>query len=99
MEKRGPVCTSATYIVGRQKVTGSCRFTFDLKLPELFVGKELYPEILHARITKLDTSAAEAIPGARASIEEREKQRSHSSEHPKIESVVSGICQIMVQYG
>jgi hypothetical protein len=98
MEKRGPACTSATYIVGRKK-TGSCRFTFDLKLPELFVGKELYPEILYARITKLDTSAAEAIPGVRARIEEREKKRSHSSEHPKTDSVVSGICQKLVQYG
>jgi CO/xanthine dehydrogenase Mo-binding subunit len=68
MEKRGPVGASTTYIEGRKKVTGNCWYTFDLKLPDMLVGKALYPDYPHARITKLDTSAAEAIPGVKAVV-------------------------------
>ncbi|NQS91779.1 MAG: xanthine dehydrogenase family protein, partial [Chloroflexi bacterium] len=50
------------------KVTGSCEFTSDINLPGMLVTRALYPEIPRARIKKLDTSAAEALPGVGAVV-------------------------------
>lgn len=72
MEKHGPVGSRATYIEGRSKVMGNCRYTFDLKLPDMLVGKVLYPDYPHARIKKLDISAAEAMPGVKAVVTHRD---------------------------
>lgn len=51
-----------------QKVTGACEFTSDIQLPGMLIAKALYPEYPRARIKKLDTSAAEAIPGVVAIV-------------------------------
>ncbi len=50
----------------RGKVTGEAVYTDDLKLPGMLVGKVLRSPVAHARIVRLDTSRAEAIPGVRA---------------------------------
>ena len=52
----------------RQKVTGSAKYTVDLKLPGMLYGKILRSEHHHARILHIDTSAALNLPGVRAVI-------------------------------
>ncbi len=54
------------------KTTGKCQFTSDLELPGMLVGKALYAAYPHARITKLDTTKAEQIPGVMAVVTHRD---------------------------
>ena len=51
---------------GPDKVTGSGRYTADLTLTGMLAAKFRYADIAHARITKLDVTAARAIPGVMA---------------------------------
>jgi xanthine dehydrogenase YagR molybdenum-binding subunit len=51
---------------GRAKVTGATRYTVDLKLPGLLVGRILRSPWAHARIRSVDVSAARQLPGVRA---------------------------------
>ncbi|MDQ3656312.1 MAG: xanthine dehydrogenase family protein molybdopterin-binding subunit [Chloroflexota bacterium] len=51
---------------GREKVTGRAQYTYDVRQPRqcyALVLRSLHP---HARITDIDTSAAEALPGVHA---------------------------------
>lgn len=48
------------------KVTGRATYINDLKLPGMLYGKILYSTCAHARITRIDTSKAEGLPGVRA---------------------------------
>ena len=48
---------------GPDKVTGSGRFAADLTLTGMLTAKFLYAGVSHARITKLDVSAARQLPG------------------------------------
>ena len=48
---------------GRAKVTGQTRFADDIVLPRMLHGKLLRSPHPHARITRIDTSKAEALPG------------------------------------
>ena len=48
---------------GPAKVTGSGRYAADMTMTGQLVAKFKYAEISHARITRLDVSAARAIPG------------------------------------
>ena len=52
-----------TYVEGRNKVSGKAKYTIDLELPGMLVGKFLYSEYPRAKVLRIDTSAAEAIPG------------------------------------
>jgi CO/xanthine dehydrogenase Mo-binding subunit len=51
---------------GPDKVTGRTRYLHDLELPRLLHGKILRTSVPHARIVRLDTSRARALPGVRA---------------------------------
>ena len=53
---------------GPDKVTGSGRYTADLTLTGCLTAKFRYAEVSHARITRLDVSAARAMPGVFAVI-------------------------------
>ena len=48
---------------GPDKVSGSGRYVADLTLTGMLTAKFLYPGVSHARITKLDVTAARAVPG------------------------------------
>jgi 4-hydroxybenzoyl-CoA reductase alpha subunit len=48
---------------GRAKVTGQTRFADDIVLPRMLHGKLLRSPHPHARIVRIDTSRAEALPG------------------------------------
>jgi len=50
------------------KATGRAQYIQDLKLPGMLYGKILYSKFPHARIAKIDTSKAKALPGVRAVI-------------------------------
>jgi len=53
---------------GPDKVTGSGRYTADMTLTGQLIAKFRYAEVSHARITKLDVTAAKEIPGVFAVI-------------------------------
>jgi xanthine dehydrogenase molybdenum-binding subunit len=51
---------------GPDKVTGRTCYLHDLELPRLLHGKILRTPVPHARIVRVDTSRARALPGVRA---------------------------------
>ena len=51
---------------GPDKVTGSGRYTADMTLTGQLVAKFRYADVAHARVTKIDVSAAKAVPGVLA---------------------------------
>lgn len=57
------VGTAAPRVDALSKVTGQALFPGDLHLPGMLHMKILFAERPHARITRLDTTAAEAYPG------------------------------------
>ena len=48
---------------GPDKVTGSGRYAADINLTGQLVAKFKYAGVSHARITRLDVSAARSMPG------------------------------------
>lgn len=55
-------------IDSRAKVMGKAKFTADVKLPGMLVGKIKRSPYAHARIIHIDTSKAEALPGVKAVV-------------------------------
>jgi CO/xanthine dehydrogenase Mo-binding subunit len=53
---------------GEDKVTGRQRYTADVLLPGTLWGKALRSPLPHARIVRIDTSAARALPGVHAGL-------------------------------
>ena len=49
-----------------EKATGKTRYINDMVLPQMLIGKVLFAGRPHARIVRIDTSAAEALPGVHA---------------------------------
>ena len=47
----------------KQKVTGTLKYAVDFSLPGMVHGKILRSTQPHARITRIDTTRAEALPG------------------------------------
>ena len=53
---------------GKEKVTGTGRYTADLVLAGQLVAKFRYADHAHARITRIDTTKARALPGVLAVV-------------------------------
>ncbi len=53
---------------GVEKITGRSRFGSDVRLPGTLVAKVLRSRYAHARINRIDTSRAKALPGVAAVI-------------------------------
>lgn len=51
---------------GAAKVTGRARYTADIQLPGMLYAKFANASVPHAKITSVDTSAAEKYPGVKA---------------------------------
>ena len=51
---------------GEDKLTGAARYAADLQLPGMATGKLLRPPYAHARIQRINTSEAKAMPGVLA---------------------------------
>jgi carbon-monoxide dehydrogenase large subunit len=58
----------APRIDGVEKVTGAARYAADISLPGTVWGKTLHSPYSHARIVRIDTSAAKQVPGVHAVI-------------------------------
>src|SRR5213594_5235986 len=65
---RGYVGTRTIRPDGLDKVTGRARFGADSNLPGQLIGRVLRSPHPHARIVKIDTAKAEALPGVKAVI-------------------------------
>jgi CO/xanthine dehydrogenase Mo-binding subunit len=53
---------------GEEKATGQARYAADVSLPGTLWGKSLHSPYAHARIVRIDTSAATQVPGVHAVI-------------------------------
>jgi CO/xanthine dehydrogenase Mo-binding subunit len=53
-------------VEGPAKVTGTATYSADIRLPGMIWGKALRSPLPHARIVRIDTSAAERLPGVLA---------------------------------
>src|SRR5919108_1053349 len=53
-------------VEGPEKVTGRARYAYDVRLPGLLYAKVLRSPHPHARIRRIETSRAAALPGVRA---------------------------------
>ena len=53
---------------GIDKVTGRARFGADIVAPGMLTGRILRSPHAHARIKRIDTSKAEALPGVKAVV-------------------------------
>jgi xanthine dehydrogenase YagR molybdenum-binding subunit len=51
---------------GPAKTSGKAKYTYDVNLPGMLYGKILRSPYAHAKITALDTTAAERMPGVKA---------------------------------
>ncbi len=59
-------------VEGPQKVRGETRYTADILLPGMLWGKALRSPLPHARILRIDTTKAAALPGVRAILTARD---------------------------
>src|SRR5512141_1175972 len=48
------------------KATGKTRYINDMVLPQMLIGKVLFAGRPHARIVRIDTAAAQSLPGVHA---------------------------------
>jgi putative selenate reductase molybdopterin-binding subunit len=55
-----------------EKVTGRAPYANDVQLPGMLYGAVLRSSLAHARITRLDVSAARALPGVAAALTQRD---------------------------
>ncbi len=62
------VGTARARLEGREKVTGTATYTYDVRMPRQCYAKVLRSPHPHARVVRVDTSAAEALPGVHAAI-------------------------------
>ena len=66
------VGTNYNRIDGEDKVTGRARYTADIQMPGMLIGKFVRSPYAHARILNVDTSEAEKLPGVKAVITGRD---------------------------
>lgn len=55
-----------SYAPSKEKVSGRARYAYDIRLPGLLYARVLRSPLPHARIRRIDTSRAAALPGVRA---------------------------------
>ena len=53
-------------IDGPEKSSGSAKYTYDMNPPGLLIGKIYRSPYAHAKITAIDTSEAEKLPGVKS---------------------------------
>ncbi len=68
MKEYSVVGKPLTRVDGRVKVTGQAQYAGDITLPNMLHGKILRSPYPHAKIIKIDTSKAEALPGVKVVI-------------------------------
>ncbi len=68
MPEHTVIGTSLAKVDGPERVTGKAAFGADLDLPNMLWAKLVRSPYAHARIKKIDTSKALALPGVKAAI-------------------------------
>src|SRR5262249_46429296 len=58
----------ARRVDGKEKATGHARYAADVSLPGTLWGKSLHSPYAHARIVRIDKTAAKQVPGVHAVI-------------------------------
>ncbi len=76
-EERPPAAETGTFIRpdGKEKVTGLGRYTADVNLTGQAHAALRFADHPHARITRIDTTAARAIPGVYAVVTHQDVKR------------------------
>ena len=64
--ERGPIGKSISRIDGPAKSSGEAKYTYDIHRPGILFTKVYCSPYAHAKITAVDTSAAEKLPGVKA---------------------------------
>ena len=78
-----PVGQSVERADGRLKLAGQAEFTGDIRLPGMLYGAVLHSPVAHARISSIDTSAAEKLDGVVAILTGRGPVRPGSLLRPR----------------
>jgi xanthine dehydrogenase YagR molybdenum-binding subunit len=65
-DKRSLIGKRISRVDGPQKVSGRAKYSYDINRPGMLFGKIVRCPHAHAKITSLDTSAAERMPGVKA---------------------------------
>src|SRR5947207_9551830 len=65
-EKRSLIGKRLSRVDGPDKVSGRAKYTYDVKRPGMLYGKVVRSPYAHAKVAKIDTSAAESMPGVKA---------------------------------
>jgi len=79
-QKSSPARIAKTSLIGQRvkkpdapdKATGKTRYINDMVLPQMLFGKVLFAGRPHARIVRIDTAAAAALPGVHAVLTGRD---------------------------
>src|SRR5262245_15858475 len=65
-EQRSLIGKRISRVDGPDKVSGRAKYTYDVHRPEMLFGKVVRSPHAHCKITSIDTSAAEKMPGVKA---------------------------------
>jgi len=65
-DKRSLIGKRISRVDGPQKVSGRAKYSYDINRPGMLFGKIVRSPHAHAKITSIDTSAAERLPGVKA---------------------------------
>jgi xanthine dehydrogenase YagR molybdenum-binding subunit len=83
-EKLNAIGKRTPRVDGRAKVTGSAKYTADVKLPGMLYARMLTSPHPHARIRSVDTSAAEKLAGVKAiHVLDRDRSAAQTEEEKK----------------
>ncbi|MGH7175825.1 MAG: xanthine dehydrogenase family protein molybdopterin-binding subunit [Tepidisphaeraceae bacterium] len=83
-EKLSVIGKPTPRIDGKLKVTGAAKYTADVKLPGMLYARMIVSPHPHAKITSIDTSAAEAARGVKAiHILDRDFTGAQTKDEPK----------------
>src|ERR671925_116281 len=85
-----PIGRDTPRVDGPSKVTGKAQYTSDFHFPGMLYAVPVEATIANGRVVKLDTAAAEKMPGVRA-ILHREKIGKIS--RSVLEQAMEGICE------
>src|SRR5512135_1831541 len=77
-----------------ERASGKAAYTRDIYLPGMLYAKILTSPYAHAKITKIDTSAAETLPGVRDILKFNDPDIKHDSGSGAWYEV-SGMCNIL----
>ncbi len=64
--KRSLIGKRISRLDGPMKSSGRAKYSYDINRPEMLYGKMVLSPYAHAKITSIDTTAAEKMPGVRA---------------------------------